>query len=62
MLVLTQWRVGMAGYTGLDYAALYPLLDREAEDDADWQQLFDDVRVLEAEALDVMAEQREKNG
>lgn len=48
----TQWRYApMGGLTGLDYGPLFSLLDRRALDAADWQQLFDDVRALEAEAL-----------
>jgi hypothetical protein len=45
----------MSGATGLDYCALYPLLDRAAEDDEEWHRLFDDIQVMEAEALSVMA-------
>lgn len=44
----TQWRISMAGRAGLDYNALYPLLDRAG---GDWQQLFDDVRAMESAAL-----------
>lgn len=50
----TQWRISLSGETGLDYAALYPLLDRVASDPTEWEALFDDVRVLEAEALQQM--------
>ncbi len=56
----TQWAVGFGGSTGLRYEALYPLLDRESSDADEWQQLFDDVRELEAGALDAFAERREK--
>lgn len=55
----TQWRVGMGGPVGLDYAALFPLLDRLTTDPAEWQEHFEDVREMEAAALDAM---REKNG
>lgn len=50
----TQWRIGMAGPTGLDYSALYPLLDRLPADE--WQSTFDDVRIMERAALDAMHE------
>lgn len=51
----TQWHVSPAGgATGLRYEALYPLLDRHCADPDDWQQLFDDVRVMERAALDTM--------
>ena len=58
-LKLTQWRVGMSGPTGLDYAAVYPLLDRKATDSDEWEQLFDDLRVMESAALEAIAESRE---
>lgn len=47
----TQWRAGTLGATGLDYNALYPLLDRA---DGDWDDLFDCVRAMEQIALDEM--------
>ena len=50
----TQWRVDMGKKTGLDYGALYPLLDRAKSDD--WQQLFDDVRTMEIAALKAINE------
>lgn len=45
----------MSGATGLDYCALYPLLDRETKDEAEWQQLFDDIQVMESAALSIMS-------
>ena len=47
----------MAGATGLDYAAVYPLIDRQAKTPDEWDQLLDDIQVMEAEALSVMAKQ-----
>lgn len=52
----TQWNVGMGGRCGLRYEALYPLLDRATETPDRWQELFDDVRVMEYAALKQMAE------
>lgn len=53
--VSTQWRIvsGLAGagYTGLDYPAVYPLLDQIAIDKQEWMELFEDVQVLESAAL-----------
>ena len=45
----------MAGATGLDYCALYPLLDKATQDETEWWQLFDDIQVMEVEALSIMA-------
>ena len=47
----TQWQAGFNGPVGLRYEALYPLLDREAESAEEWDSLFDDVREIEAGAL-----------
>lgn len=48
----------MNGPTGLDYTPLMRLLDLERLGDEDWRQTFDDVRALEAAALDQMRENR----
>lgn len=56
--VQTQWNMAMGGPTGLRYEALYPLLDREAKDGEDWQQLFDDLQVLEGAALTQISDNR----
>lgn len=46
----------MAGPTGLRYEALYPLLDRESAGDAGhWDDLLDDIQVLERTALAAMS-------
>lgn len=53
--VQTQWRMGPGGPIGLDYAAVYPLLDRLHAGDADaWTDALDDIRVMEDAALDEM--------
>lgn len=51
-----QWRrAGMSGTpVALDYTALFMRMDRMRLDDEAWQSLFDDVRVIEAAALDRM--------
>ena len=54
----TQWRVGMGGPTGLDYAAVYPLLDRAAKDPQEWDELFSDIQVMEGTALKQMSDNR----
>lgn len=50
----TQWRTGMAGVTGLDYAALPPVLEMTAVARDEWPDVFDGVRTMEAEALRLM--------
>ena len=50
----TQWRIGMAGPTGLDYGVLPVALRMIGAARADWQQLMADVRVMESAALCAM--------
>lgn len=50
----TQWRIGMNGRTGLDYPTLFAMMSRLPLSGEEWDDLFDDVRVMEAEALEVM--------
>ena len=54
----TQWRIGMGGTTGLDYAAVYPLLDRAAKDPQEWDEMFSDIKVMEVAALKQMSDNR----
>ncbi len=56
--MVTQWRNGFNGPTGLDYCAVYPLIDRMADAD-DWDYVLDVVRLMEAEALETMRDNRE---
>lgn len=53
----TQWRIGMAGPTGLDYAVLPAVLRLEGVAAKDRAQMFEDLRVMEAAALKLFGEQ-----
>jgi len=55
----TQWRVGFAGATGLDYTALPAVLDLMDMPPNERRDLFDDLRVLEGRALDLMRKQND---
>lgn len=44
----------MSGYTGLDYNVLFARMDRMKLSDQEYEWLFDDVRVIEAEALKII--------
>lgn len=50
--VRTQWRTGFSGPTGLDYSAVYPLIDREAGDSDEWRLMLADIQSMEFAALD----------
>ena len=52
--VSTQWRVGAGGPTGLDYVALFARMDRMKLDDQTHERLFQDIRVIESEALSIL--------
>jgi hypothetical protein len=49
--ISTQWRVGMNGPIGLDYNVLLRFLDRMRLDDGDYEQMLNDISVLEQSAL-----------
>jgi len=51
----TQWRVGVNGATGIDYAVIPHVLSMRRVRRALWPELFDDVREMEREVLDVFA-------
>lgn len=50
----TQWRVSASGPTGLDYQTLFAVMDRQGLTGDEWKQMFEDIRVCEASALDEM--------
>lgn len=49
--ISTQWRTSMGGVTGLDYNVLFHRMDRMNLSDQDYEWLFDDIRVIESEAI-----------
>ncbi len=52
--ISTQWRVGAGGPTGLDYNVLFTRMARMGLSDEQYEQLFDDIRVIESEALSIL--------
>lgn len=50
----TQWRVGMAGATGLDYGALPVVMSLAGVPAAERAGVFESIRVLEDAALETM--------
>jgi len=53
--ISTQWRTGgMGGTSGIDYNVLFHRIDRMSLPDQDYEWLFDDVRVIESEALSII--------
>ena len=52
--VSTQWRTGMSGPTGLDYNVLFTRMERMHLDDQAHERLFQDIRVIESEALKII--------
>ena len=54
----TQWRVGMAGRTGLDYSVIPAVMSLIGIPKKTRSQIFRDIRVMEDEALLVMSESK----
>jgi hypothetical protein len=54
----TQWRTGMSGATGLDYVALEPVMRLQGIPKAEHKSTFEDIRTMEAAALEVMQANR----
>jgi len=50
----TQWRHGHSGPTGLDYAAVYPLIDRATSAVDEWDLLLTEIQQIEIGALNEM--------
>lgn len=56
----TQWRVGAAGATGMDYTALETLMRVKRVKTEDRADLLGDVRRMESAVLELWREQRGK--
>jgi len=54
----TQWRVGMAGATGLDYSALPAVMRLVSVPTADRGEVFDAIRTMEDAALQTMRKKK----
>lgn len=54
MSLLTQWVMGPAGPTGLNYLTLFAVLDRKYQDRTEWDEAYADIQVLEIAALQQM--------
>ncbi|MEN4918267.1 DUF1799 domain-containing protein [Achromobacter spanius] len=53
----SQWRIGMAGATGLDYAVMFHKMDRMGLTPERYEELEEQMRVLEHAALDEMSKE-----
>ena len=60
LAVQTQWRVGMAGATGLDYSAVAAVMHLQGVPRKERPELLALLRVLEGEALEYWAQQRKE--
>jgi hypothetical protein len=54
----TQWRVGAAGVTGLDYSVLPEMWRRAKVPAGARDDVFDDLRIMEDAALEKMREKK----
>lgn len=57
--VSTQWVHATAGMNSvrvaLYYPSIYPLLDRATKTDEEWQELLQDIRIMESAAIKEMS-------
>lgn len=60
--VSTQWRVGMAGATGLDYAGVLAAMEFYGVKPEERRARFEDLRIMERAALEAMAEKAARKG
>ncbi|MCX8018550.1 MAG: DUF1799 domain-containing protein [Rhodocyclaceae bacterium] len=58
--VQTQWRVGMVGATGLDYAGVLAYLQVQGLSPDQRRDVFAGIQACESAMLEVLAEQRER--
>lgn len=52
--LLTQWRTGFNGATGLDYAVLPVVFDLNGIEKDQQRARFDEIRIMERAALEAM--------
>lgn len=50
-MLSSQWRMGPCGAIGLDYTPFFARMDRMRLTEEAYDQLFEDLRVIESEAL-----------
>ena len=59
IVLSTQWRMApMGGVVGLDYSAISPTLRLSGVPRGQWRDVFTDLRVMEAAALETMRERQ----
>jgi len=59
--VQTQWRTGMSGATGLDYAGVHAYLQTMVKSHKQRQTIFDGIQAAERATLAVWREQAERD-
>jgi hypothetical protein len=57
----TQWRTGVSGATGLDYGVLPSVMRLVGVPVGHRSRVFQDIRIMESEAIAVMAEARDNS-
>lgn len=60
--VQTQWRTGMSGATGLDYAGVRAHLDEVGLEGDERRQVYDGIRAMERATLSALSALREHRG
>jgi hypothetical protein len=50
----TQWKPSFSGVIGLDYSVLFRLIDNLELSKSEWEQMFNDIRIMESVALETI--------
>ena len=50
----SQWNIGFSGASGLLYASLPVVLEMRGIDRSEWPDIFEDIRIMESAALQIM--------
>lgn len=56
--LMTQWRIGPAGPTGIDYSAIEPVLRLRGVPRRDRPGMFEDISIMERAALKALQEDK----
>ena len=59
--MLTQWRTGVGGATGLDYGVMPDVMRMTMVPRREWPQVFEDIRIMEDAGLEAMRAARKES-
>lgn len=57
-MMQSQWDAGFNGPVGMKYQVLFEIMDRQGMTGDSWWEVFDDIRDMEAAALNAMRDKK----